>query len=569
MPYMTPVSPGGPQLPGGIRHQLVLWLNQVGVLQPLLEQLQLRETVSSALEAVRGEEVTVVASGRLVETLVLNRLMAPRPLYRVGEWLHGSALAYRMGLDPAQVNDARLGRLLDALDGVSATIWPQLVAHALVLGGTDLAAVYYDSTSFYFEGDYEDVAQITYGYSRDHRPDTQQMEVGLTVTATDGLPVAYRMLAGNTADASTPVDNLHLLQTLLAQMAPATPFPLVISDRAMLSLATLAAYEAAGVRYLGPLPDSALTAALLERAASTDWTAHPLAYRPAREQRRHPEPPAQGPAGNALETAREAEEGVYYGVRLSVDLPLPAVGTTPARTLTRPALVVKSTRKAALDATHRQTLLTRLEASLSDLASRLNRGRYRRRAAVEARLATVLAAPGTARVRRFLSVQLNGTDDHVALQVARDTSLLAQAATRDGLYVLLTNDESLDNEAMLAGTKQRDRIEKRIGIFKGPLAVRPMFLEKIERIRAMVFICLIALLVYSLLEQRARQAGLAVTGRKVLERFAVCSAVLTTFADGTTVLLAAPFSAWQQEFAVPLDLPDPNHWLVPLDPLPT
>jgi Domain of unknown function (DUF4277) len=147
MPYITPVNPGGPQLPGGIRHQLVLWLNQVGVLQPLLDQLQLRETVSSALEAVRGEELTVVASGRLVETLVLNRLMAPRPLYRVGEWLQGSALAYRMGWDPAQVNDARLGRLLDALDGVSATIWPQLVAPALALGGTDLAAVYYDLTS--------------------------------------------------------------------------------------------------------------------------------------------------------------------------------------------------------------------------------------------------------------------------------------------------------------------------------------------------------------------------------------------------------------------------------------
>jgi hypothetical protein len=66
-----------------------------------------------------------------------------------------------------------------------------------------------------------------------------------------------------------------------------------------------------------------------------------------------------------------------------------------------------------------------------------------------------------------------------------------------------------------------------------------------------------------------RHAGLGVTGRKVLERFAVCNAVLTTFADGTTLLLAAPFSAWQEEFAVPLAVPDPNHWLVPLDPLPS
>jgi hypothetical protein len=354
----------------------------------------------------------------------------------------------------------------------------------------------------------------------------------------------------------------------------------------MLSLATLAAYEAAGVRYLGPLPESTLTSALLERAAATDWAAHPLAYRPARDQRRRHDTPTRSAAAGTPQTETpqtetetpqtetpQTAEGVYYGVRLSVDLPLPAVGTTPARTLTRTALVVTSTRKAALDATHRQTLLTRLQASLSDLAGQLNRGRYRRRAAVEARLATLRAAPGTARVRRFLTIQLSGTDDHLALQVEREAAALAQAATRAGLSARLTTDEStdesLDNEALLAGSQGRDRIEKRSGPFKGPLAVRPLFLEKIERIRAMVFICLVALLVYSLLEQRARHAGLPRTARKVLERLAVCSAVLTTFANGTTLRLAAPFSAWQQELAAPLAVPDPNHWLVPLDPLPS
>ena len=96
-----------------------------------------------------------------------------------------------------------------------------------------------------------------------------------------------------------------------------------------------------------------------------------------------------------------------------------------------------------------------------------------------------------------------------------------------------------------------------------------MFLEKAERIRAMLCICLVALLVYGLLEQRARQAGLPLTGRKVLERFAVCSAVLTTFANGTTLLLALPYSNWQQEVAQALALPHPNHWLIPLNPLPT
>jgi transposase len=153
-------------------------------------------------------------------------------------------LARRLGLDPAQVNDARLGRLLDVLDGVTATIWPQVVAHAVALGGTTLDPIYYDITSFYFAGAYDAVPEITYGYSRDGKPATQQLEVGLNVTALEGLPLAYRVLAGNTADACTPVDNLHLQRTVRAAVAPDQHVPLVISDRAMLSLATLAAGSA-------------------------------------------------------------------------------------------------------------------------------------------------------------------------------------------------------------------------------------------------------------------------------------------------------------------------------------
>ena len=83
--------------------------------------------------------------------------------------------------------------------------------------------------------------EIPYGYRREGKPATPQLEVGLTGAAAQGVPLAYRVLAGNTADARTPVDNLHYLHTLFAHLAPATPFPLVMSDRAMLSLATLAA----------------------------------------------------------------------------------------------------------------------------------------------------------------------------------------------------------------------------------------------------------------------------------------------------------------------------------------
>src|SRR5260370_40165179 len=106
MRQTTRADPGGPQLPGGIRHQLVLWLNQMGVLQPLLEQLHLRQVVSAALEAVHGEETPIVESGRLVEVLVLHRLMAPGRLYPGGGWSRAPGLAPRAGRECRPERDA-------------------------------------------------------------------------------------------------------------------------------------------------------------------------------------------------------------------------------------------------------------------------------------------------------------------------------------------------------------------------------------------------------------------------------------------------------------------------------
>ena len=56
---------------------------------------------------------------------------------------------------------------------------------------------------------------------------------------------------------------------------------------------------------------------------------------------------------------------------------------------------------------------------------------------------------------------------------------------------------------MLTHFKRQDRIEKRIGTIKGPIRVRPMFLHKQERIESLVFICMLSLLVFSILEMLA------------------------------------------------------------------
>ena len=55
MSRSPPAGQSRPELPGGVRHQVVLWLKQVGVLQPVLEQVHLREIVRDAWQTVQGE----------------------------------------------------------------------------------------------------------------------------------------------------------------------------------------------------------------------------------------------------------------------------------------------------------------------------------------------------------------------------------------------------------------------------------------------------------------------------------------------------------------------------------
>src|SRR5919108_466076 len=92
----------------------------------------------------------------------------------------------------------------------------ELVLHlgALPLLVPVRARLAYDLTSVAFCGAYEEADLVRFGYSRDHRPDRKQVEVATTVALAGGVPLDYRVLAGNVADCPTPVDNLRRLQTL-------------------------------------------------------------------------------------------------------------------------------------------------------------------------------------------------------------------------------------------------------------------------------------------------------------------------------------------------------------------
>ncbi len=237
------------------------------------------------------------------------------------------------------------------------------------------------------------------------------------------------------------------------------------------------------------------------------------------------------------------------------------------------ALILYSVNKAKLDEGKRDTLLNRFLARLGTIGKHLNSRKYKKKAYTLGPLGQIDKAWSKySSVRSLVDIQLTGEDGQLALSLSFSINdeQVAKAKERDGRYMLGTN-RALSEEEMLTHYKRQDRIEKRIRTTKGPIRVRPMFLHNQERsdssqsatrhIESLVFICMLALLVFSILEMLAKQAGIPMTGESILKQFQTSAVIRTIFRDGNCWKQLAPLTRFQTEFIQALGLPDPEIYL--------
>ena len=140
-----------------------------------------------------------------VFVLSAYRLISPGSEWRLHrEWYGRSALADLIGSDEGLVDPHVLYRVHDRLLAHKSALFDHLTRRWRDLFNASYEVLLYDLTSTYFESDppLEEHDPRRYGYSRDHRPDCVQIVIALIVTP-EGLPVAYEVLPGNTADSST------------------------------------------------------------------------------------------------------------------------------------------------------------------------------------------------------------------------------------------------------------------------------------------------------------------------------------------------------------------------------
>jgi hypothetical protein len=153
--------------------------------------------------------------------LVAYRLIAPGAEWRLHrEWYGRTALADLLGADAALADSHKLYRCHDRLLVHKQAVFDHLVERWRDLFNVSFDVLLYDLTSTYFEAEppFPDEDKRRFGYSRDHRPDCVQVVIALVVTP-EGLPLAYEVLAGNTADSTTPRD-LRPHRTAIRQGTP-------------------------------------------------------------------------------------------------------------------------------------------------------------------------------------------------------------------------------------------------------------------------------------------------------------------------------------------------------------
>lgn len=537
---------GNPTLADTVRRAIrqpdTLQLGAIPLLYPILDSLGLRDIINDLCPTEADLDL-----GRVMLVLTLNRLMSPQPLCWVNRWAAGSVLGVALDVPAAKLYDNRLGRALDAVYPYLGEIWARLVVRAIQVWQLDLSILHWDITSFYFEGAYTDSELIRYGHSRDHQSGAKQINLQADVTHQTRVPVGYGVLPGNTADITTPLGHLEALLRFLArpELAALHLRPLLVSDCKMITPEAVGGCHHNDLFYLGPWARDQQVRRVLRSVSEDELAAHVLAYRPRRQ-------------------AQAADFVPYRGVWRPFTITVPPPPNRPAakpEVFSDRVLVLWSAGKARLDAQKRRTYLKRLLDGLDNIRRHLNQGQYARRDYVVERLASVRRGNPA---KPLVTVDLQGTDHTLRLKFRLDRDRLAAEQALDGRYALGTNATQLSADEALTIFKAQDDAEKQFRAWKGPLAVRPVFLHSDQRIEGLVFITLVALLVRALLRLGCQQAGLKVSADRLLAEFAPWSVVDLTLTDGTHVRQVALPTDFQARVMATLGVPPCERYLTPL-----
>lgn len=501
-------------------------LGRLAVIAPMLDRIRLKEIINQHIPA---DEQAEFDHGSILSLMLAARLYSPVAMSNIGEWAGKSGADIYFGIPIDKMNDDRFGRSLDAFFEQRHSILGAVALHVAEEFKIPLSELHYDPTHVLFEGAYNDAvkregvvhedgircndalepAHITKGRGTDDAPQGALMiHVGLLTAIDEKLgPVP---LFGHTIDGNQNGHTGIHEQTALIHEFMKLSQTTLISDRGTCSVGHMLRMHDVGHRIICAAPWGDLSSLFSAHRETLQWN---QAMFLSIEQHRRRDRSSRLPQEH-YELA--AVDHVFHD-------------KTSGRSIGARVIFVFSTADRKAIRVQREKQIVKMKAELIQIAASVSIGRRGTdHAAISKRIARFFGSKDAAKFFKWDLVLLTSeektatqtvvtTSDRPPVRSAGkvthrfewsfDDALMLAIAEDDGYSAMVTTvpapEKSIDE--IFSRYRLQNYVEHANHQLKGPLAIRPLFLHSPKRVESLVFLMMMGLTTYFLLQRTFRQ----------------------------------------------------------------
>lgn len=397
--------------------------------------------------------------------LIIARLCEPSSELHIAEHFYRkTALCDLLGVPVEKVDDNRLYRALDKLLPHKRALESFLKEKLGELFALEYDLLLYDVTSTYFEGEAKANPLAQRGYSRDKRGDCKQVCIGLVVSRC-GIPLGYEVFAGNRADVTTMQEIVETMETRYGKADR-----IWVMDRGMISEENIEFFKAGKRRYIVGTPKGMLKK-FEQQLLDEDW----------------------------------------HAVRDGLEVKLCSSPDGGDETF----ILCRSRDRGEKE----KAMHARFEQRIEEGLIKIQAGCEKRKCqslVIAKRVGKLLGK--NSRAAGLFDVQIEERSDG-----GTDVSWTKKEAWRDwaqlseGCYLLRSNVTGWSDEELWRAYMQLTEAEAAFRIQKSDLSLRPIWHQKEDRVLAHILVCFLAYVLWKMLGQMCRGAGLGDEPRRVLE----------------------------------------------------
>jgi transposase len=514
-----------------------------------------------------------VDAGTIVLGLVLDTLSGRSPLYRLEEFFahQDTELLLGKALPPQAFTDDTVGRVLDRLyDFGTMRLFTACAVRAATRFDLERRYVHFDTTSRSVWGDYQFAEtqdlpfQVTYGYSKDKRPDLKQFVLS-TLCIDRAVPIWGKPEDGNASDKTLNTTLLSEIAQLLACHGVAPGAYIYIADAALVTEDNLAALGDTLFITRLPATYSECGRVIAEAVARNQWEEVGVLAQT---------PPTQHRPGTFYKVAEDVVT-LYGKPYRAVVVHSNSQDQRRQKRLERELQESATTLETTVREAAKQAYFCRADAETAAEQLRALPSAYHQiEVEVEERPQYGPGRPSRHKPRPIQAMRYG-----LKPSLREREEVIARKRQEAACFVLLTNVPTTGEMAHRAGDvlrayKEQYGVEQNFAFLKDPVIVNSLFLKKPERIEALGLVLLLALLLWRLVERTLRvhveTTGQPLTGwdKKATQK-PTAFMMMTKFAAvmvlkvGGQRHLAQPLSAVQQAYLDALGVPATYFTLLP------